>query len=50
MLNHELEPEERSVRGSLVVRLSKAKADMRNLDVLRGNGGITLETLNLSFH
>ena len=40
MLDHELEPEERSVRGSLVVGLSKA--DMSNLDVFEGCVGIAL--------
>jgi len=35
MLNHELEPEDRSVRGSLVVGLSKA--DMSCLDVFEGD-------------
>jgi len=48
MLGHDLEPEDRSVRGSLVLGLSKA--DMNSLDVFEGNVGISFPTLNLSVH
>ena len=37
MLDHDLEPEDRSVRGSLVLGLSKA--DIDSLDVFEGNVG-----------
>ena len=37
MLDHDLEPEDRSVRGSLVIGLSRA--DIDSLDVFEGNVG-----------
>jgi len=48
MLGHDLEPEDRSVRGSLVFGLSKA--DMDSLDVFEGDVGTSYLTLNLSVH
>jgi hypothetical protein len=45
MLDHDLAPEDRSVRGSLVLGLSKA--DMSFLDAFEGDVG-TFRTLNLS--
>jgi len=42
MLDHGLEPEDRSVRGSLVLGLSKA--DVEALDVFEGNVGTFFPT------
>ena len=39
MLDHDLGPEERSVRGSLVLGLSKA--DINSLDVFEGDVGVS---------
>lgn len=47
MLDHDLEPEDRSVRGSLVIGLSKA--DIDSLDVFEGNVG-TFPELKISVH
>jgi len=46
MLDHDLEPEDRSVRGSLVLGLSKADVD--SLDVFEGNVGTSFPTSNAS--
>ena len=48
MLDNDLEPEDRSVRGSLVLGLSKA--DVYSLDVFEGNVGSSFPTSNLSIH
>ena len=48
MLDHDLAPEDRSVRGSLVLGLSKT--DMNFLDVFEGDVGTSFRTLNLSVH
>ena len=47
MLDHDLEPEDRSVRGSLVIGLSKA--DIDSLDVFEGNVS-TFPALKISVH
>jgi len=46
MLDHDLEPEDRSVRGSLVLGLSKA--DIDSLDVFEGNVGTSFLASNSS--
>ena len=43
MLDHDLEPEDRSVRGSLILGLSKA--DINSLDAFEGDVGAFLSTL-----
>lgn len=48
MLDHDLEPEGRSVRGSLVLGLSKA--DVGCLDVFEGDVGASFSTLGLTTH
>jgi len=47
MLDHDLEPEDRSVRGSLVLGLSEE--DISYLDVFEGDVRTFFPTLNLSF-
>ena len=42
MLGHDLEPEDRSVRGSLVLGLSKA--DINSLDVFEGDVGVPFQS------
>ena len=46
MLDHDLEPEDRSVRGSLVLGLSKA--DIESLDGFEGDVGTSFPTSNPS--
>ena len=48
MLGHDLEPEDRSVRGSLVLGLSKS--DIGFLDVFEGSVGTSLPTLKVSVY
>lgn len=48
MLDHDLEPEGRSVRGSLVLGLSKADIDC--LDVFEGNVGTPFSTVDLTIY
>ena len=48
MLDHDLEPEDRSVRGSLVLGLSES--DIGFLDTFEGDVGTFLPTIKTSVH
>ena len=48
MLDHDLEPEERSVRGSLVLGLSES--DMDSLDAFEGDVSTSLRTSKISVY